>query len=365
MKSIYQLYESNSFHDWSLALLAALSTILTLYLLRQFVLRRLALNAEATQTLVDDFLVEVLSATHIMFAGLVGIYVGTHLLDLGERLGRLTDRVFVAALIFQVGLWANRSLGFWLKQRFANGESQDAGTRAMTRSLLSFLGRVTIWVLVLLLVLDNLGLNVTALVTSLGIGGIAVALAVQNVLGDLFASLSISIDKPFVIGDFIIVDDLMGTVEHVGLKTTRIRSLGGEQIVFSNNDLLKCRIRNYKRMQERRVVFAIGVVYETPVEHLELVPSLIRKSIESQPQARFDRAHFKGFGPSSLDFEIVYYVREPDYNLYMDIQQAINLQLVRDFAEHQVAFAFPTQTLHFGDALTVLHKGPVEAAAMC
>lgn len=364
MKSLTQLFSDNSVQDWSLAFLAALLVILTLHLLRRFVLRRLARIAKSTHTLIDDFLVEVLSATRILFAGLIGIYVGTQFLDLGERLGESADRLFIAALILQVGFWANRALGFGLNHRFATGDTQDAGTRAMTRSLLSFLGRVAIWALVLLLVLDNLGLNVTALVTSLGIGGIAVALAVQNVLGDLFASLSISIDKPFVIGDFIIVDDLMGTVEHVGLKTTRIRSLGGEQIVFSNNDLLKCRIRNYKRMQERRVVFAIGVTYDTPAEGLELIPSLIREAIKSQVKARFDRAHFKGFGPSSLDFEIVYYVLEPDYNLYMDIQQAINLQLVRDFAEHQVRFAFPTQTLHFGEALKVLHRGPGEPASV-
>lgn len=364
MKSIYQLYSNNSVQDWLLACLAALVVILALHLLQQFVLRRLARIATSTNTLIDDFLVDVLSATRVLFAGLIGVYVGTHFLDLGDRIGRLADRLFVAALILQVGFWTSRALGFWLTQRFAAGDAQDAGTRAMTRSLLSFLGRTALWVLVLLLVLDNLGLNVTALVTSLGIGGIAVALAVQNVLGDLFASLSISIDKPFVIGDFIIVDDLMGTVEHVGLKTTRIRSLGGEQIVLANNDLLKCRIRNYKRMQERRVVFGLGVTYDTSVEQLELVPSLIRRSIESLAKTRFDRAHFKGFGPSSLDFEIVYYVLEPDYNLHMDIQQAINLQLVRDFAEHQVAFAFPTQTLHFGESLTVQHKRPSELASV-
>lgn len=220
----------------------------------------------------------------------------------------------------------------------------------MTRSLLSLLGRVALWSLVLLLILDNLGLNVSALIASLGIGGIAVALAVQNILGDLFASLSIAIDKPFVIGDFIIVDDLMGTVEHVGLKTSRIRSLGGEQIVFSNNDLLKSRIRNYKRMQERRVVFAIGVTYGTAEKELERIPDIIRQAIEAQPAARFDRTHFKGFGAFSLDFEAVYYVRQADYNVYMDAQQAINLQLVRDFAAKGIDFAFPTQTLHIASA---------------
>jgi small-conductance mechanosensitive channel len=263
---------------------------------------------------------------------------------------KVVDRTVIGMMLLQCGFWATRGLDFWLRHRFAQGDVNETGAREMTRSLLSFLARVVLWSLVALLILDNLGLNVTALIASLGIGGIAVALAVQNILGDLFASLSIAIDKPFVIGDFIIVDDLMGTVEHVGLKTSRIRSLGGEQIVFSNNDLLKSRIRNYKRMQERRVVFAIGVTYDTEETELRMIPGMIRLAIEAQTTARFDRAHFKGFGAFSLDFEAVYYVREPDYNVYMDAQQAINLQLVREFAAHNIGFAFPTQTLHIASA---------------
>jgi small-conductance mechanosensitive channel len=187
-------------------------------------------------------------------------------------------------------------------------------------------------------------------------------LAVQNILGDLFASLSIAIDKPFVIGDFIIVGDHMGSVEHVGLKTTRVRSLSGEQIIFSNNDLLKSRVRNYKRMQERRALFAIGVTYDTPVEQLEVIPGLIEQAIKGQENARFDRAHFRGFGPSSLDFEAVYYVLKPDYGIYMDVQQAINLKLVRDLTEQKIQFAFPTQTLHISGGLQV--TPPLTTAAL-
>jgi len=193
---------------------------------------------------------------------------------------------------------------------------------------------------------DNLGFNVTTLVASLGIGGVAVALAVQNILGDLFASLSIALDKPFVIGDFIVVDDIAGTVEHVGLKTTRVRSLSGEQVVFSNADLLKSRIHNYKRLYERRVLFGFGVLYRTPPEQLAAIPPMVREIITGQVGTRFDRAHFKGFGASSLDFEVVYFVLDPDYNRYMDIQQAINLELVNRFAAAGVEFAFPTRTVH-------------------
>ncbi|MDR3370769.1 mechanosensitive ion channel family protein [Rhodoferax sp.] len=345
-----QLLANNTSEHWLSALLAAAAFLIVLYLLRGVVLHRLRRMASSTETLIDDFLVEVLSATRFLLAGAVSLYIASLFLVLPPGMEKVVDRTVIGLMLLQCGFWTTRGLDFWLRHRFAQGDANELGAREMTRSLLSFLGRMALWSLAVLLILDNLGLNVSALIASLGIGGIAVALAVQNILGDLFASLSIAIDKPFVIGDFIIVDDLMGTVEHVGLKTSRIRSLGGEQIIFSNNDLLKSRIRNYKRMQERRVVFAIGVTYDTAEAQLELIPGMIRQAIEAQPAARFDRAHFKGFGAFSLDFEAVYYVRESDYNVYMDAQQAINLQLVREFAAHGIGFAFPTQTLHIASA---------------
>jgi small-conductance mechanosensitive channel len=198
---------------------------------------------------------------------------------------------------------------------------------------------------VLLLDLYNLGVNITALVAGLGVGGIAVALAVQTILGDLFASLSIVLDKPFVVGDFLVVDDMLGAVEYVGLKTTRIRSLSGEQLVFSNSDLLSSRIRNYGRMFERRVSFDVGVTYQTPRDKLIKIPVIIRDAVEGQDKTRFDRSHFKAYGDFALVFESVYYVLGPDYNEYMDIQQAINLHLHECFEQEGIEFAYPTQTV--------------------
>lgn len=340
------LLTNNTAQDWAYALLAAAAFMLLLHAMRRLVLQHLTRISKTTNTVIDDFLVDMLAATRILLAAATSMYLGTQLLTLPAALEKIADRAFITVIILQAGFWANRALIFWLGHQFAQGDKEDEGARAMTLSLLSFLGRIILWALIGLLMLDNLGLNVTALVTSLGIGGIAIALAVQNILGDLFASLSIAIDKPFVIGDFIIVDEVMGSVEHVGLKTTRIRSLSGEQIILSNNDLLKSRIRNYKRMQERRAVFAVGVTYDTPPEKLEHIAALIQQAIEAQADTRFDRAHFKGFGAYSLDFEAVYFVLTPDYNVFMNIQQAINLQLVRRFAEHDVAFAFPAQTLY-------------------
>ena len=211
---------------------------------------------------------------------------------------------------------------------------------------LGFLVRILLWSVLLLMALDNVGIEIGPVLTGLGVGGIAVALAVQNVLGDLFASLSIVLDKPFVIGDFIVIDDYKGNIEHIGLKTTRVRSLSGEQLVLGNADLLKSRIRNFKRMQERRILFTLGVVYQTPRETAARIPDMLKDVIESTDSTRFDRAHFKSFGPSSLDFEVVYYVLVPEYNTYMDIQQKMNLEIMRRFEAEGIEFAYPTQTLY-------------------
>jgi small-conductance mechanosensitive channel len=198
---------------------------------------------------------------------------------------------------------------------------------------------------VLLLALDNLGINITAFVAGLGIGGIAVALATQKILGDIFASLSIVLDKPFVLGDFIVVQDHMGTVEHIGLKTTRLRSLTGEQLIISNSDLLDSRIQNFKRMQERRVLFTINVPYETSHEKVAKVSGILKNVVENRKEIRFDRAHLKQFTPSGIEFEVVYYVLQAEFNVYMDIQQEMNLELFKRFESEGIEFARPAQQL--------------------
>jgi small-conductance mechanosensitive channel len=206
--------------------------------------------------------------------------------------------------------------------------------------------RVIVWAFVVLLILDNLGFNITTLVAGLGVGGIAIAMASQNILADLFASLSILLDKPFKVGDFITVGEFLGSVEYIGLKTTRLRSLGGEQLIFSNTDLLSSRIRNYKRMLERRIAFTVGVEYDTEYEKLERIPGMIKDIILSVDVTRFDRSHFISYGDFSLNIETVYYVLSADYTTYADVQQEINLKLFKKFKEEGIVFAFPTQTIH-------------------
>jgi small-conductance mechanosensitive channel len=267
---------------------------------------------------------------------------------------------FTILALFQAGLLGNAVLAVALAQGKVPGEEKDPPA-ATTLSVLRFIGRLVIWSIVVLLALDNLGVNVTGLLAGLGVGGIAVALALQNILGDLFASLSVTLDKPFVVGDFIVVGEFMGTIEYVGWKTTRVRSLSGEQLVFANTDLLTSRIRNFKRMSERRVVFTLGVLYGTPTELVERIPAMLEEAVTKEPATRFERAHFKGFGDSALLFECVYHVLAPEYAVYMDTQQSINLTLLRRFRETGIEFAFPTRTVYLeGGALLQQSAAPGE-----
>ncbi|MGB9886411.1 MAG: mechanosensitive ion channel family protein [Moorellales bacterium] len=333
------------FTSWVYTIGIALGAAVGLYLVKGVIARRWADRSSRPQSDPASLAVELFRRTGFWFFLALSVYLSLPLLHLPAETVRVAGKIVAVLVFLQVGLWGNAVVSFVVAKSLSARLGKD-DTAVATVYALGFVGRLLLWLVLLVLALDNLGVEITTLVAGLGIGGIAVALALQNVLGDLFGSLSILLDKPFVIGDFIIIDNYMGTVEHIGLKSTRIRSLSGEQLVFSNSDLLKSRIRNYKRMFERRVVFSVGVAYETPYEKLKRLPALFREIIESCPQVRFDRAHFKEYGPFSLNFEIVYYVLDPDYNFYMDTQQAINLAIFRRFKEEGIEFAFPTQTLY-------------------
>jgi small-conductance mechanosensitive channel len=344
MSFLEQSYFGNSLEAWLIALAAAAGVFLILKVFQTVVLRRLASLAAKTATELDDLVVQIVRKTRYFFLLVVSVYAGTYALTLPPAASRLVSILLVLVLLLQGAIWGTSAISFWIGRIMKRRMEEDAAS-ATTLSALSFVGKLVLWSLVLLLALDNVGVNITGLVTTLGIGGIAVALALQNILGDLFASLSIVLDKPFVMGDFIIVGDLLGTVEHVGLRTTRVRSLSGEQLIFSNTDLIKSRIRNFKRMSERRVVFTLGVTYQTRHEKLSRLSPLLREIVESQANVRFDRAHFKEYGDFALIYEVVYFVLSPDYNLFMDIQHAINLEIYRRFEQEGVEFAYPTQTL--------------------
>jgi small-conductance mechanosensitive channel len=334
-----------SYFDWGLALVAMVAAYLAMMLALRVARDRLRAFTARTKNGTDDVIVNVLASTNrgLLLAAAVLIGIGT--LDLGARWSARVDQAWFVAVALQLALWLNRGTGVAVRA-YEVRHGRNNGQLSASGTLLSWFLRTLLWVVIVLAILSNLGVNITAFVASLGVGGIALALAVQNILGDLFASLSIAVDKPFEVGDFIISDAGLGTVEYVGLKTTRIRALSGEQIVVGNTDLLKQPVKNFRRMQERRIVFGFRIARDTPPDLVEAIPAMVRKLVQADTLLRFDRAHFQGFGDSSLDFEVVYYVLDPDYNRYMDAQQRVNLGLLRAFADHGIQLAYPSRTLY-------------------
>ena len=334
----------NPLREWMISVVILLGTLGLLFIARHLFRSRLQKIAAATGSTYLNVAAYVVGRSKGWFLILIAVNLSLRSINASETFDLVFGRLLIVGMLIQFGIWAGAGLGRFMQLRREAQLEEDAGAVA-AMDIVSFLFRVGIWALVFLLALDNVGVDITALVAGLGIGGIAIALAAQNIISDLFASLSIVLDRPFVLGDFLAIDDFYGNVEKVGLKTTRVRSLSGEQLVFSNNDLLNSRIRNYGQMVERRIVFALGVVYQTTHKQLEQIPGIIEDVIVKQDLARFDRAHFRAYGDYSLNFEIVYYVESSDYKLYMNIQQAVNLEIFRRFAEAGIEFAYPTQTL--------------------
>jgi small-conductance mechanosensitive channel len=312
---------------------------------------RLRRMADRTKLRYDDYLCQVVEHTWPLSILAFSAFLSLYFVELRGGPGRAdtverTVRTLALLVIFlQVGRWGMGLIDEALAQgfRFANFSETAAQT---AHGVVRFFALAGLWGIVAILILGSFGIEITPLLAGLGVGGVAVAFALQQILGDIFCSVAIVLDKPFEVGDFIISGEHMGSVEHIGVKTTRVRSLGGEQIVFPNSDLIGSRVRNYKRMLERRVVFSFGVLYATKAETLEQIPGIVREIVEGLEQTRFDRAHFAKFGDSSLDFEVVYYVLSPDYNLFMDLQQQINLAIFRRMEEMGVGFAFPSRSLY-------------------
>lgn len=339
----YEIYD-NTLSDWSYAVTSALIVFVLLYFLRWLLISKLKhLDGSSQVSLASGFLSTVKRANSFFFL-MIAVYVASQFLTLSPKTTLGIIKLTKVAFILQVAVWTSGFIRAWIFRTLAHRTKRDSASMGAL-NIFNFGSQVILWSIGLMLILQNLGIDVTALVAGLGISGVAVALALQRILNDLFSSLSIVLDKPFVLGDFVIFGEYMGAIEHIGIKTTRIRSLSGEQIICSNGDLLNTHIRNYKRMQERRVVFKLGVIYQTPPEKLRQIPVMIREIIEGQDSARFDRAHFASYGDFALLFEIVYYVLSPDYTIYMDTQQAINLAIYERFHAAGIEFAYPTQSL--------------------
>lgn len=340
-----ELY-GNSVQDWLVALGVAVFLVVVLHFSKRIVFKRLSSLAMRTETHLDDAVSELVGRTRLVFWVVLSVYIASLTLSLPQENRLLVAVVTRVVFFIQLALWGNGMISFWARRQVAGSVEKHDEATATSVNVLEYVAKVVMWAVILILILDNLpGVEVTSLIASLGIGGVAMALAVQNILGDLFASLSIVLDKPFVIGDSLQIGDYVGTVERIGLSSTRMRSLDGEELIFSNSDLTKSRIRNYKNMTRRRAAFVLGIKGDTPADKLATVPGLVEEIVSSQEKTSFQRCHFRRFGDFALDFEVVYFVEDPDFQLSLDIQQAINLAIYQQFEAAGIEFAFPTQKI--------------------
>ncbi|KPK01460.1 MAG: mechanosensitive ion channel protein MscS [Nitrospira bacterium SG8_35_4] len=333
----------NTVLDYLLVIGWFLAGVIAIKIVNGIVMKRLKAWSAKSTTTIDDFLLQLLEnkLVPLLYFGVLALSFRSLTLAPGFSKG---VSVIVAIVLTYFGLRILIALLTYSLDMYWVKKEVEEGRQKSLKGVITIL-KVLVWAVGITFLLDNLGFKISTVVAGLGIGGIAVALAAQTILGDLFSYFVIFFDRPFEVGDFIIIGDYMGSIEHIGIKTTRVRSLGGEQLVFSNTDLTNSRIRNYKRMERRRIVFKLGVVYQTSLDHIREVPGIIKNVIENTNDTVFDRAHFSSFGAFSLDIEAVYYVLSSDYNKYMDIQQSINLEIKEAFENRGIEFAYPTQTL--------------------
>jgi small-conductance mechanosensitive channel len=341
---LQEKYLNNTVQDYAIAVAIILGGMLMVRLFRNYLLRRLKAWAAKTETSFDDYIITGIEKFGLPILNFIVLYWGIHYLKLSDQLSRIVTVATSAVIVYFVVRIVLTIIRKALEAYVLKQENGETKLKQITGIMIVI--NITVWALGLVFLFDNLGYNVTAIITGLGIGGIAIALAAQNILGDLFNYFVIFFDRPFEVGDFIVVDDKKGNVEYIGIKTTRIKSLSGEQIVISNSNLTNSRLHNFKRMEERRIVFMLGVTYGTSVEKLKTIPDIIRKIFDEEPLARLDRVHFAAYGDFSLNYEIVFFVNSPDYNQYMDVHQSVNLKIYEAFEQRGIEFAFPTQTIH-------------------
>lgn len=327
----------NTLDEGLIAASIAAGVLFLIWVVRAFARHRYK-HARTTVSDLDDFLLDLAGRTKIFLLFFPALFLGARALDKTADVHRMLRMAAALSLIMQLALWTIGFIDVWIR-RYRRTRIETDPAAVMTVHVFRIAAVFAIWAVAIVAALHNVGFNVTTLIAGLGIGGIAVALATQNMLADLFASLSIVIDKPFILGDAISVDKDSGTVEHIGLKTTRVRAAGGEELIFSNADLLKSRIRNYRRMSERRSLTKITVAFGTPAETLARIPLLLQSAVEKREELRFDRAHLVGFGDAGYDFELVFFVPGGSYGAYLDMTQGVHLDVIRALAAEQVEMA--------------------------
>lgn len=339
-------YLGNSLTTYLVFLLILGVGILAAKLAGTFLLKRLSVWAKKTETTVYERLSKSIKKLLMPAAYFVVFYLATKTLTLTPTIEKIISTAVIAFSMLMGAIFVSSICVFLFEKYWEKRESESEGESKLAANLIIGIIRTVIWGVAVVMLLENIGIEINSLIAGLGIGGLAIAFAAQAVISDVFCYFTIIFDQPFEIGDFIVVGEQNGTIEHVGIKTTRVRALSGEQHVFSNSDLTSSRIRNYKTMQQRRVLITLGVTYDTYADKLREIPNIIERIVVQAKDATFARAHFSAFGPFSLDFEIVYYVMSGDYDKYMDVNQEINLRIKEEFEKTGIEFAFPTQTLH-------------------
>ena len=343
LHALDETFLGNTIREYLIALGIFLAAFLVFRLFRLVILKRLESMAQRSENDFDDLLAKIFCRVPQVFYWFIAFYIASQWLRFAPFYDGIIDGIFVIVVVVQAVISVQELfvyiLGRYIRSKNDQGEMAFHG--------LTLVMKIILWSIGLLLVLSNLGFDITSLVASLGIGGVAVALAVQNILADVFSSFSIYFDKPFQVGDFVVVDaNFEGTVKKIGLKTTRIEALSGEELVVSNQELTNSKVRNYRKMKKRRVEMRVGVEYGLPVKKLEKINDIVEKILTSMDDVEFGRSHFKSFGDSALIFEIIYFVDQNDYLLYMDRQQELNMKLYTAFTKEKIGFAFPTQTVH-------------------
>lgn len=343
-----QTYFHNTIQDYLIVFGSIVIGLLLVRSLKKLVLKKVKGWTQHTQNHFDDHIIESIERFGVPALYLVIIYFGITSLTLTEK----AENILLIAITVAETILIVRFVSFLISMLLTSYVRRQHNGEEKVRQIggLMLIVNIVIWAVGLIFLFDNMGYDVTAVIAGLGIGGIAVALAAQNILGDLFNYFVIFLDRPFEIGDFIVVQEKSGVVEYIGIKTTRVKSLSGEQLIFSNSDLTNSIIHNYKRMERRRAVFTIEIIYETPYEMIVKIPEILKSIVLQQEPVEFDRAHFASYGASSLNFEVVYYILDSGYNKFMDIQQAINLRIFEEFKKMDIEFAYPTQTLIVSNA---------------
>ncbi|OGU61731.1 MAG: mechanosensitive ion channel protein MscS, partial [Ignavibacteria bacterium RBG_13_36_8] len=318
------------------------ASIVVIGILKAIVFKKLLARQDAELNGRGEFIAKSIRRFLVPILYLGALYLAIESLQFNKGITKVIEVIYLIFAAWFIIRFIIAVVNYFITKYLERTRPEEESKKL--KPLLSFLNFL-IWIIGLLFLLDNLGFQISTVVAGLGISGIAVALAAQALLGDLFSYFVIFFDKPFEVGDFIIFDDKVGTIERIGIKSTKIRSLSGEQIIVSNSNLTNSRVHNYKRMERRRVVFTVGVTYQTKSDQLKEIPQVIKGIIDANEQAEFDRTHFKNFGDFSLNFETVYYVNTSDYTKFMDIQQEINLKVFEEFEKRKIEFAYPTQTL--------------------